>query len=118
MSVVITEDRTPKVDVPETTKKAIEKICTEIFSPFFSDLRIGWGHMNSVTGPEILSIKNGYYGRMEYMIRFLDPETIQFEGTYKPFRAKAKSVEGLKVGLKEMLAMEKLQEEFCQKVFP
>jgi hypothetical protein len=116
MPVTITRDPTPKIDVPETTKKAIEQICKDIFSPLFSDLRMNW-LANSDTGAEILAICNGYYGRIEYTVRFLDKETIGFMENYQHFGAKAKSLEGLKVGLKEMLSMETSRKEFCNKIF-
>ncbi len=57
------------------------------------------------------------HGRIGYTIRFLDSETIEFKINYGSLRSIAKSLEGLKDGMKEMLAIERTQKDFCDKVF-
>ena len=119
MSVVITKDLTPKVDVPAATKKAMVDICTVLFSQLFSKPTVYWSARDYDTSAESLYITSGEpYARIEYIVRFLDKDTIEFRANYGPLHSKAKSIEGLKAGLKQMLEIEKSQKDFCEKVFP
>jgi len=119
MPVVVTKDPTPKVDIPATTKKTMEDICSELFSAIFPKPKVYWSKRDHDTGAEVLLITSGeLYARIEYIIRFLDKDTIEFWSNYGQLRSKAKSIEGLKAGLKQMLEIEKSKKEFCEKVFP
>ena len=110
MSIRIIKDTIIKVDIDEKTKTEIVNICKEIFSnkQFIWDI--------SETGAEILCIIDDD-NKILYSIRFLTLQIIEFSSNYYDLKSTAKTLDGLRNGLKEMVLIEKLHVDFCNRIF-
>lgn len=115
MSIRVTPDLTPKVEIKDDIKEEIEAVCERAFSSVCPKLTLEWG--KTEMGAELLCISVTPTGRLDYVIRFEEKDLIECSQNYGSVKFKAKSVPGLYLGMKLMLQIEKQTSDLNTQVF-
>lgn len=95
---------TKTYEIDQKIKVELENICKDLFSTLFPKLELRWMREPTIK-IKTLCILNKE--SIEYCIQYIDENTIKFEKNGQII-SKAKSINGLKVGLKDLINIELL----------